>query len=271
MARLIIFAIVAILSIVPSKALASYVKVRAIDCVATAYTHAEDECGRSRDDPNFGITASGDFVRRGFIAVDPKVIPLHSIVYIGGTRKHDGLYIAKDTGGAIKGNKVDIYVSDKAEAWEFGRQNVKIIVLREGEVMPFKRFYPHKGFTDVKLPERKTKYSAGYDFYLNESVTIPPHSIRMGHSGVSVEMQEDEYLLIANRSSLCKLGLMLANNVAIIDADYTGEIMLPLYNFTDEAVTLDKGERVAQGIFNKYLTIGDIVQTVRTGGFGSTN
>ena len=67
------------------------------------------------------------------------------------------------------------------------------------------------------------------------------------------------------------------NNVGIIDADYynnednEGHIMLGLYNTTDSDVTLAKGERVAQGIFYKYLTAdGDSADATRSGGFGST-
>lgn len=89
----------------------------------TAYTAAEDECGRPVGDPDFGRTASGEFVRRGFIAVDPSVIPLHSKVRLTGLGKdYDGIYLAKDTGGAIVGNRIDIYVSTKSEAWNFGRR-----------------------------------------------------------------------------------------------------------------------------------------------------
>ena len=65
--------------------------------------------------------------------------------------------------------------------------------------------------------------------------------------------------------------LMLANNIAVIDADYKGEIWLPLFNFSDKEVVVTKGTRVAQGIFLEYNTLGDIVTQQRTGGIGSTN
>ena len=87
------------------------------ECVATAYTAAPDECGRDYSDPNFGITASGDFVREGFIAVDPDIIPLHSLVYIEGAGKFDGFYEAKDTGGGVKGERNDLKFSEKLNAF----------------------------------------------------------------------------------------------------------------------------------------------------------
>lgn len=134
-----------------------------------------------------------------------------------------------------------------------------------------RKFYKFDEKRDVTLPERKTKYSAGYDFYLSEELVIPSQSMRMGMSNTAVKMGQDDVLLIFARSSLCKKGLMLMNSVGVVDADYDGEIMFPLYNVSDETVVLSKGERVAQGMFTNYSTCGDVVSTVRNGGFGSTN
>lgn len=107
--------------------------VRELPCVATAYTEAEDECGRPKGDPDYGRTASGEFVRRGMIAVDTDVIPMHSKVLVTGAGHLDGIYLAKDTGGAIIGNRIDIYVPTKTEAFNFGRRKVHLYVLREGK------------------------------------------------------------------------------------------------------------------------------------------
>lgn len=244
---------------------------KAMDMVATAYTISEDECGRPSWHPDYGRTASGEFVRDGFIAVDTNVIPLHSIVYIQGTNGYDGIYEAKDTGGAIENNRIDIYIEDKSKAINFGVKNIKVYILRKGEYMEFRKFYVFKGFNDVRLPERKTKYSAGYDFYLVEDIVIPPHSLAMLHTGVAVKMETDDTLELFARSSLCKLGLIMANGVGLVDADYDGEIMFPIYNLSDEFITLKQGERVGQGVFRKYHTCGDVVESVRVGGFGSTN
>lgn len=107
--------------------------IRELDIEATAYTEAEDECGRPKGHPDYGRTASGEFVKRGMIAVDTDVIPMHSKVLITGAGHLDGIYLAKDTGGAIVGNRVDIYVATKKEAFNFGRRNVKLYVIREGK------------------------------------------------------------------------------------------------------------------------------------------
>ncbi len=92
-------------------------------------------------------------------------------------------------------------------------------------------------------------------------------------------MQDDEYLMIANRSSNpLKKGLILPNGVGIIDADYygndanEGEIFIQLVNCSPRDVIIRKGERIGQGIFMPYLTADDekAVTTKRTGGFGSS-
>ena len=93
-------------------------------------------------------------------------------------------------------------------------------------------------------------------------------------------MQADEVLLLYIRSSMAvKRQLMLMNGVAVIDADYygnadnEGHIIVPLYNYGKEPVHIAAGERIAQGIFTRYLTAdGDMAGfgRARSGGFGST-
>lgn len=127
---------------------------------------------------------------------------------------------------------------------------------------------------DTKLPERQTKASAGYDFYVIEDVTIPPQSVVMLPTNVKAYMQEDEVLMLYARSSLAiKKGLILQNTTGIIDSDFFPlEIKIALKNTTNEPVTLLKNERSAQGIFIKYLVSdnGNLDKT-RDGGIGSTN
>ena len=126
---------------------------------------------------------------------------------------------------------------------------------------------------DTKLPERQTKASAGYDFYVVEDVEIPAYGTVMLPTNVKAYMQEDEVLMLYARSSLAiKRGLTLQNTTGIIDADfYPLEIKVALKNTTDKPVKLLKNERCAQGIFLKYLVSdnGNLDNT-RDGGIGST-
>ncbi len=133
---------------------------------------------------------------------------------------------------------------------------------------------------DITMPSRKTKGSAGYDICILEDVELVPGKVVMAGTGLKAYMQDDEYLGIHIRSSLAvKRGIRLVNNVGIIDSDYynnpdnEGHIMMGLLNTGAETIVLKKGERVAQGIFYKYLVTDDDDRTEkeeRGGGFGST-
>lgn len=74
-----------------------------------------------------GRTASGIPVRNGVVAVDPRVIPLGTLIYIDGY----GRFLAADTGGAIKGNRLDIWYGSCAQARKFGRRNVQVGILNK--------------------------------------------------------------------------------------------------------------------------------------------
>ncbi|AVK64456.1 dUTP diphosphatase [Lactobacillus sp. CBA3606] len=162
---------------------------------------------------------------------------------------------------------------------------------------------------DLRLPYRTTKKAAGYDFEAAVDFKLPSiwklnfikvlWQLRHGTpsstadlaaatktlkpflvpTGIKAYMNDDEYLLLANRSSNpLKRGLILPNGIGVIDADYydnpnnEGEIFIQLINFGIQDVQIKKGERLAQGIFTPYLTATDetTVQTTRTGGFGSS-
>ncbi|MBN2558214.1 MAG: G5 domain-containing protein [Clostridia bacterium] len=105
-----------------------YSKVVIMD--ATAYTLAPEECGgKEPGDPGYGITRSGLPAARGRIAVDPSVIPLFTKIYIetiDGKFLDYGMSIAADTGSGIKGNHVDLYMEDIAEALSWGWRKVRV-------------------------------------------------------------------------------------------------------------------------------------------------
>ena len=135
---------------------------------------------------------------------------------------------------------------------------------------------------DIKLPERSTRNSAGYDFYAIEDVEVPPYKIGdnpfMIATGVKAEMMHNEFLMLVNRSSAPKKKkLVIPNSVGIIDADYynnadnEGEMFFGFYNLSNETIEIKKGEKLGQGIFiNYHVTDDDNATGERTGGFGST-
>jgi 3D (Asp-Asp-Asp) domain-containing protein len=78
-----------------------------------------------------GRTASGSFVQSGMIAADPRVLPLGTVVHLS-AGSYTGVYTVTDTGGSIKGRRVDVYVPTHREAMQFGRRQVKLKVLARG-------------------------------------------------------------------------------------------------------------------------------------------
>ena len=135
-------------------------------------------------------------------------------------------------------------------------------------------------YENIKLPQRTTKNSAGYDFYLPYDVVIPKKGRVLIHTGIKACMNSDEFLMVVIRSSLgVKKGLRMSNQVGIIDSDYynnidnEGEILVAIENNQESDVKLKADERVAQGIFMKYLVTDDEkeIKKIRLGGIGSTN
>ncbi|MDE6182434.1 MAG: G5 domain-containing protein [Eubacteriales bacterium] len=96
-----------------------------ISMKSTAYTAGPESTGKSPGDPGYGITASGIKAQRGVVAVDTSVIPFGTKLYIEGY----GCAIAGDTGGAIKGNKIDVFVNTYNEAMNWGVRTVNVYVL----------------------------------------------------------------------------------------------------------------------------------------------
>lgn len=142
-----------------------------------------------------------------------------------------------------------------------------------------RRFEVVSTYTNVVLPTRATRHSAGYDLHAVKETTIEPKQMGLVATGVKAFFPENESLLIYARSSLpVKYGLLLPNGVGVVDSDYVnnetneGELFVLLYNFTDYTVVIPKNERIAQAVFTPFQTVDDEQppRSSRTGGFGST-
>ncbi len=142
-----------------------------------------------------------------------------------------------------------------------------------------------KGYEDldIHMPVRKTKKSAGYDVEAACDTVIPPFTSgckpTLIHTGLKAYCKDDEWYMLANRSSNPgKKHLVLANGIGIIDSDYygnvdnDGEFMFAYFNMSDSDVVIKKGEVIGQVVFQKFLIVdNDSAEGERTGGFGSTN
>ena len=135
-------------------------------------------------------------------------------------------------------------------------------------------------YGNIKLPERATRGSAGYDFFTPVAVTVAPGESVKIPTGVRVEMEEGWVLSIFPRSSLgFKYRLQLNNTVGIIDSDYfysdnEGHMFVKMTNDSREGKTVElaAGMAFAQGIFLPYgITVDDDCTSTRNGGFGSTD
>ena len=135
-------------------------------------------------------------------------------------------------------------------------------------------------YENYSLPQRKTKYSAGYDFELIRDLTLKKHEIKKIPLGIKCLPNSDEFLMIVVRSSLgFKYNIRLTNQVGIIDYDYynnednEGHIWVSIQNEGEKDITFHKGEAICQGIFVKYgiITNEKTIKEDRKGGIGSTN
>ena len=130
----------------------------------------------------------------------------------------------------------------------------------------------------VPLPHYQTSGSAGFDLAASVDITIPAGTIALVPTGLVIQVPAGHFLGIFARSSTpLKKGLMVANGVGVIDADYCGpadEIKIQVFNITDAPVKVARGDRLAQGIVLpcprvEWEEVDEMTVPTR-GGFGST-
>ena len=129
----------------------------------------------------------------------------------------------------------------------------------------------------LPLPEYKTSGAAGFDFTARLTTSIPAKSIGYIPLNVAIGHPKNHMLLMAARSSLHKKGVMMANGIGIGDEDFSGnndEYRAALYNFTENPVTIERGERIVQGIFKEIARAEweevENLESPSRGGFGTT-
>ena len=136
----------------------------------------------------------------------------------------------------------------------------------------------HRLSSSVSLPRYESEGAAAFDLAAAQDTTIQPGQVALVPTGLVVEVPPGMFLAIFARSSTpLKRGLMVANGVGIVDRDYCGprdEVKIALLNFTQAAVDVRAGDRIAQGVLlPTSRVIWEEVEEVRKdsrGGFGST-
>lgn len=137
-----------------------------------------------------------------------------------------------------------------------------------------------KALKNTIQPEKQTLGAAGYDFSCDEEfdLIIEPAQTVFIKTGVFLEIPEGYFMMLCPRSSLAlKENLIMPNSMGIIDSDYRGEIKVVLKNIGNKPVKIERGQRIAQGIFLQHVdvefeAVEELSKTDRgEGGFGSTD
>lgn len=131
----------------------------------------------------------------------------------------------------------------------------------------------------LPLPAYETRGAVGFDFLARETTVLQPSSIELIPGNVIVEVPTGYALILASRSSTPKKhGLTKPHGIGVIDQDYCGpadEIKIQMKNFTQSPVTIEKGTKIAQGLFVRVdrMEFEEVseMQNESRGGFGSTD
>jgi dUTP pyrophosphatase len=131
----------------------------------------------------------------------------------------------------------------------------------------------------LPLPIYETSGAVGFDLVARETTLIDPSKIELVPANVVVQVPKGYMLALFSRSSTPqKKGLLKPHSVGVIDQDYCGdndELKIQVYNFTSQTVTVERGEKIAQGVFMRVDQFEweevDKMSSPDRGGFGTTS
>ena len=139
----------------------------------------------------------------------------------------------------------------------------------------------HRIDSTLDLPKYETNGSFAFDFVTRETVTVQPQTLSLIPGNVVIKCPPNLALQILPRSSSFRKtkGLIFPHSIGLVDQDYCGpedEIMIQVYNLSDKAITVERGDRIAQGLFVKTEKVNftevdkNFLGQDSRGGFGST-
>lgn len=140
------------------------------------------------------------------------------------------------------------------------------------EIIKVKKLHPQ-----AKVPKKATKGSAFFDLYSLQDISLVKGKFVMARTGLAFEIPEGYFVETRVRSSVAKNGVIIPNAPTVIDSDYRGEILVPLYGLFCNFVVFCAGSRIAQARLVKiddceFQITTELSKTDRgVGGFGSTN
>ena len=129
------------------------------------------------------------------------------------------------------------------------------------------------------MPSYQTAGAAGFDLAASVDMIVQPGEVTLVPTGLVIEVPAGHFLAVVARSSTpIKRGLIVANGVGVVDADYCGpddEVKIEVWNFRSDPAVIKRGDRLAQGLILPVLRVeweDSAAPTRQTrGGFGSTN
>jgi len=127
---------------------------------------------------------------------------------------------------------------------------------------------------EAKEPSYGSEYAAGIDLYSTETITVDPHSIHIFSTGIRAAIPHGNFGSIRDRSSMAKKGWAVRGGV--VDSDYRGIIGVMLQNTTNDILSIEKGDKIAQMVIQSYSSpifrlVDKLIETKRgDGGYGST-
>lgn len=127
---------------------------------------------------------------------------------------------------------------------------------------------------EAKLPQRAHPTDSGADLFALEKTELPAHKSVKVRTGIAIELQEGTSGCIWGKSSVESKGIKVM--AGLVDAPYRGEILICMFNLTDETFIFEKGQKIAQlvvlpTLYPSFKQVEELSDTERgTGGFGST-
>ena len=130
---------------------------------------------------------------------------------------------------------------------------------------------------NAKIPTKKHSLDIGYDLYADDEYHLEPQKVTLVKLGIAIELPKNVGGFVLPRSGLSsKYMIAPINSPGLIDPGYTGELMVPLMNYSLESYTIELHERIAQLVaINTQAITFEVVENLTTsyrssGGFGST-
>ena len=144
-----------------------------------------------------GMGASGKWSHPGTVAADRSVLPLNSRIRIYGAARYSGDYVVEDTGGKVDGHHIDIYMPIQAEAKKFGRQRVRVVILKYGDDLVSPPDPEQKA--EARAADRRVRATANRDVRTGDGCSTRGNEIQLRNAEKSCAPRQSQRPSLQNR------------------------------------------------------------------------